>query len=123
MEIIIEDGKVANLEELLKDVPWEDNPSADCPFACHSVRNGLGTINGVEYTVFEFQICLSPTTVLVREANNPEKPPLLDYHDNPPYLRNPHNGKMYYREGMWNQDLRTPVQEYNASIPYQNQSI
>jgi len=92
VEIIIEDGKVTNLAELMEGSEWWDSPNPDGPFLCLSSRTAFGTIGGVEHGVAELHRCNTrPTRVIVKNLKSDER--VLDYETHLPYRRDPHKGE------------------------------
>ena len=110
VEIIVEDGIIKNLEELMKEAKWQDNPS-DEPICCHSSRQCMGELDGVTYGVCEIHRCCphQETRVFVRDS--PKKAMILEYHTMPVYHRCPHTKKTYVRDSVG--DLRRETREYN----------
>lgn len=95
MEIIIENDKIQNLEELMKDSKWDDSPNPDGPFLCFSSRDAFGEVDGELCIVTELHNCMAtdrlsdrlPQIIYFQNDTTGEK---FNYEIELPYRRDPH---------------------------------
>ena len=94
MEIILNDGIVENLQELMKNSKWTDY-SCDEPICCHSSRFCEGKIDGLEYGVCEIHKCGPDRLARILVRRN--KINILEYKIKTSYYRDPHSCTTYLR--------------------------
>jgi hypothetical protein len=97
IKAIVENERLVNLEDIMKDVEWTDYPT-DVPLFCFSYRTGgICEFEGKECHVGEFHKCGGGRPAHILMKNIADKSVILNYEENTEWHRDSHHGKTYIR--------------------------
>jgi hypothetical protein len=111
IQIEIQDNKIVNLKELMKNCQWEDFPS-DEAICCFSFRKSIGKIDNRICSIVEFSKCMGypSNRIVIKDLDTKED--IGQYYMETEYYRNSHNKKTYYRSDVDDLRIKEP-REYN----------